>query len=403
MEPFFKKPLLFLLACVIVASCLFLFSGAYIRPYQVNASSYALSGILPGFGNATAASDGEAAAEQQHPACPTSTPRKLVLFAAKARTGSTFIGELFNQNPNVFYLFEPLRVIPDMVKMDAIPETYRGDMSAELVNSFYHCDFLTYFAYEIQRWGLAIYESKALQKICRSRRQCKDVPISRLKQECSNYDVMVIKSIRVDDLGYIVPLLERECFDLQVVLLVRDPRAVASSRKHFKFHYSSYRTLQELGIARPVNDKTTELHPSNVHDYCGWLERNIAVLENVTARARSRITVLRYEDVVANVTQKALDLHELFGVTPTDDVLRWISDNTRSKEEVTRGSMITKRNSTKTAQAWRSDLRIHDVELVQGACGDVIQKLGYKLIDRESELTDMSTLLLNPQPSIGEV
>ncbi|XP_070551388.1 carbohydrate sulfotransferase 1-like [Ptychodera flava] len=393
MESTVKKPVLLLLACLTMTSCIILFNRAYNSPYRVAANRYAWSHLFVS-GNTTATRS--RTVPPQISVCPTSTPRKHVLFIAKARTGSTFIGELFNQNPNVFYLFEPLRVVPDMVKIDAIPEMYRGDMSAELLNSFYHCDFLTYYVYQIQRWGLAISESKALQKMCKRYKRCTKVSISDLKEECLKYDVMVIKSIRVEDLNHLMPLLHKDCFDFKVVLLARDPRAVASSRKYFKHRKRVQETLYKLAIAKPLNDTTTQLHPDNVHDYCKWLGRNLAVFRNAPSWARRRIVVLRYEDVVTNVTQKVLELYETFGIKATENVLKWIAKNTQSKENAKRGSMQTKRNSTSTALAWRSDLSMDDVKLVQSACSDVMQQLGYKLIRLESELTDLSSSFLNP-------
>ncbi|XP_070549680.1 carbohydrate sulfotransferase 1-like [Ptychodera flava] len=308
MESTFKKPVLFLLACITMSSCIILFNRAYNSPYRVAANRYAWSHLFVS-GNTTATRS--RTVPPQISVCP--TPRKHVLFIAKARTGSTFIGELFNQNPNVFYLFEPLRVVPDMVKIDAIPEMYRGDMSAELLNSFYHCDFLTYYVYQIQR------------------------------SEPSDADAA------------------QDCFDFKVVLLARDPRAVASSRKYFKHRKRVHETLYKLGIAKPLNDTSTQLHPDNVHDYCKWLGRNLAVFRNAQWRARRQIVVLRYEDVVTNVTQKGLELYETFGIKATEKVLKWIDDNTQSKEKAKRGSMQTKRNSTSTALAWRSDLSMDDV------------------------------------------
>ena len=35
-------------------------------------------------------------------------PRRHVLLMATTRTGSSFVGEFFNQQGNIFYLFEPL-------------------------------------------------------------------------------------------------------------------------------------------------------------------------------------------------------------------------------------------------------------------------------------------------------
>ncbi|XP_070549792.1 carbohydrate sulfotransferase 1-like [Ptychodera flava] len=267
-------------------------------------------------------------------------------------------------------------------------------MSAELLHNFYRCDFLTHNAYHFRLLNAA--RSKALQKICELQKNCKNVSISYIREECLKNEVMVIKSIRVEDLNYLMPMLHQDCFDLKVVLLARDPRAVASSRKYFKFINPLHKTLYELGIAKPLNDTTTQLHPDNVHDYCKWLERNLAVFRNATSRTRRRIVVLRYEDVVTNVTQKALELYKTLGIKATENVLKWIADNTQSKESAKRGSMQTKRNSTSTALAWRSDLSMDDVKLVQSACDDVMQTLGYKLIKRESELINTSASLLEP-------
>ena len=39
-----------------------------------------------------------------------SVSRHLVILFSYERSGSTFLGELFNQNPEFFYYYEPLRV-----------------------------------------------------------------------------------------------------------------------------------------------------------------------------------------------------------------------------------------------------------------------------------------------------
>ena len=39
--------------------------------------------------------------------------RSAILLVTYMRSGSTFLGEVFNQNPNVFYWFEPLAAVYD--------------------------------------------------------------------------------------------------------------------------------------------------------------------------------------------------------------------------------------------------------------------------------------------------
>ncbi|XP_077985258.1 carbohydrate sulfotransferase 1-like [Glandiceps talaboti] len=396
-----KKAVLFVLACTLVFLCFHVYNHSdVLKTYRPSIQAFSLSSLY----SKVNGDHFDTMEKQQQPSvidlmCGGKKPGKRILIAAKARTGSTFIGQFFNQNPNILYLFEPLRVIPDMVKRDAVSEIYRSPMGAELVRNLCNCDFLTYYAYQIQRWGLAVFESRALQIICDSRRKCPDVDVQYLKEKCHSYDTMVFKSIRVDDISSMFPLLKDPCFDLNVVFLVRDPRAVASSRKHFKFHTRSYKSLLSLKLVKEAGDTTTELHPANIHDYCKWLSRNVAMIIGAPKWAKEKITVLRYEDVVTNVTQKAFDIYNYFGLKMTGEVTHWIDENTHVRDKQAkdaRGSMDTKRNSSSAAQAWRSDLRIDDVMLVQDACGRVMEQLDYKVIDSEDELTDLSTSLTKP-------
>ena len=41
------------------------------------------------------------------------TPTKAVLIVAEFRTGSTFFSEMFNNHPEITYLYEPLRILRD--------------------------------------------------------------------------------------------------------------------------------------------------------------------------------------------------------------------------------------------------------------------------------------------------
>nr|XP_010966468.1 carbohydrate sulfotransferase 7 [Camelus bactrianus] len=61
-------------------------------------------------------------------------------------------------------------------------------------------------------------------------RSCPPVALRALEAECRKYPVVVIKDVRLLDLGVLVPLLRDPGLNLKVVQLFRDPRAVHNSR-----------------------------------------------------------------------------------------------------------------------------------------------------------------------------
>ena len=66
--------------------------------------------------------------------------RQNILLISDSTSGSSLLGELLNQHPDVFYLFEPLEAL-DYYK-DNRPESVYDAMVTHLLNSIFHCNFL---------------------------------------------------------------------------------------------------------------------------------------------------------------------------------------------------------------------------------------------------------------------
>ena len=68
---------------------------------------------------------------------------------------------------------------------------------------------------------------------------------SEIADECSRYKTRVIKSIRYNNLEYATPLLADEKLRVKMIMLIRDPRAIMSSRlkilNHQKSHFNMLR------------------------------------------------------------------------------------------------------------------------------------------------------------------
>lgn len=72
-----------------------------------------------------------------------SSGRKHILLLATTRTGSSFVGEFFNQGENMFYLFEPLWHVERMLTMAG--EVNNGTVLAgiyrDVLQALFLCDF----------------------------------------------------------------------------------------------------------------------------------------------------------------------------------------------------------------------------------------------------------------------
>jgi len=61
-----------------------------------------------------------------------------VLLVTAHRSGSTFLGELFNRNPNAFYIFEPLASVQNEHSTLGCDEHY--EEKSNILERYYNCD-----------------------------------------------------------------------------------------------------------------------------------------------------------------------------------------------------------------------------------------------------------------------
>jgi len=78
-----------------------------------------------------------------------------VLIVSAYRSGSSFIGELFNQNSEAFYLFEPLGAVYSNQIGITIPEN--SDEKISHLIRHYNCDLPNYSYGEKPRYGIFIF------------------------------------------------------------------------------------------------------------------------------------------------------------------------------------------------------------------------------------------------------
>ncbi|XP_006790347.1 carbohydrate sulfotransferase 7 [Neolamprologus brichardi] len=347
------------------------------------------------------------------PASNRSQPRIHVYLHATWRTGSSFLGELFNQHPDVFYLYEPMWHIWQAL--------YPGDAQSlqgavrDMMSALFRCDFSVLRLYAGGQnvssafiFGWKTNKVLCSEPLCRAHRrhevglvkeelcaQCPRRELRELERECRKYPVMVIKGVRVLDLGTLVPLMRDPSVNLRVVQLFRDPRAVHNSRLKSK-HALVKESIQVLRSRRQSDRYKRLLAPANratrAENYVsgalelicdGWL-RDLLLQLRAPPWLRSRYLRLRYEDLVLRPAEQLRRLLR-FADLPASAALESFALN------MTRGHgyssdrpfLISSRDAKEAVHAWRERLSVEQISQVEASCGEVMRQLGYQKTHEE--------------------
>lgn len=141
------------------------------------------------------------------------------------RTGSSFVGNILRSNPKVYFHYEPLAQY-------GLNLSYELEPALAHLKKLFLCDFSNMDEYlklfNEQSWLLQ-YNRQMLPFRNASIDFSRD--INFLSFACSVFPIQVIKTVRLS-LRASEPLLNDPDLDLKIILLVRDPRSVFSSRSN---------------------------------------------------------------------------------------------------------------------------------------------------------------------------
>uniref|UniRef100_A0A8D2L1E5 Sulfotransferase n=1 Tax=Varanus komodoensis TaxID=61221 RepID=A0A8D2L1E5_VARKO len=378
--------------------------------------------------------------------------KRHIYLHATWRTGSSFLGELFNQHPDVFYLYEPMwHLWQALYPGDAL--SLQGALR-DMMRSLFRCDFSVLRLYASPpgpRDPLALFPAAAPEgsprnlstasifgwrtnKVICSAPLCPDAPRPRaevglvdgaaceqscppralreLEAECRKYPVMVIKDVRLLELGALLPLLRDPDLDLRVVQLFRDPRAVHNSRLKAKQSLlrESIQVLRSRHRAEPRGLLRRQLllppaaaalagvggvraHQQHRAEFflggaleviCqAWL-RDLLLARRAPDWLRARYTQLRYEDLVLEpraTLRRLLRFADLPSPAALEDFVLNMTRGAAYSSE--RPFLISARDAREAVHAWRERLSREQVRQVEAACGEAMDLLAYPLSGEE--------------------
>ncbi|XP_072120338.1 carbohydrate sulfotransferase 7 [Mobula birostris] len=337
--------------------------------------------------------------------------KQHVYLHATWRTGSSFAGELFNQHPRVFYLYEPMWLMwQALYPGDA--ESLQGAVR-DMLRSLFQCDFSVLKLYAspgpsgslttrtIFGWRnnkvicsaplCSAYKKERVELVDASvcEKQCAPRDIEELETECRKYDVMVIKDVRVLDAGILLPLMQDPSLNFKVVQLVRDPRAVHNSRMKSKLSLvresiQVLRSRKKHGKdqrAIPSRSQRADTYVSNALEViCEAWSRDQALVRSSPAWITRRYLTIRYEDLVLEPVDGLRTLYTFANLTVTPSTEEYVLNMTRGiGYSSDKPFLISSRDAKEAISAWKKRLSLVQIEQVEQKCQKAMKLLGYQL------------------------
>ncbi|XP_030059281.1 carbohydrate sulfotransferase 3 [Microcaecilia unicolor] len=339
-------------------------------------------------------------------------PRRHVLLLATTRTGSSFVGEFFNQQNNIFYIFEPLWHVEKMVSFIAGAANAVGSaiVYRNVLQQLFLCnlhilenfitpppeDHLTPFMFRrgssqslCEDPVCTPFVKKVFEKYHCKNRQCGPLNITLAVKACLQKEHIALKTVRLRQLEFLRPLVEDPRLDMRIIQLVRDPRAVLASRMvAFSAKYGIWKKWALEDAASMDEDEILKLKGN-----CENIRLSAELGLRQPSWLRGRYMLVRYEDIARFPLQKAREMYSFAGITITSQVEKWIAKNTQAPQDSS-GIYSTQKNSSVQFEKWRFSVPFKLAQVVQNVCEPAMKLFGYKPATDPETLTNRSISLV---------
>ncbi|TSK22742.1 Carbohydrate sulfotransferase 3 [Bagarius yarrelli] len=341
------------------------------------------------------------------------TGQKHIILLATTRTGSSFVGEFFNQlGTNMFYLFEPLWHVERTLSEDTgIPNSNISSIAyRDVLLSLFLCDFSSLESFispaPLEHVTPALFRRESSMALCEEQvctpvqknvferyrcrtRRCGPLNFTLASKSCLKKKHKAIKTVRVRQLESLRLLVEDPRLDIKVIQLVRDPRAVLASRMvAFSSKYQTWKSWAANGEV-PIDDEEVKRLQGN----CNQIRESAELGLSQPEWLENRYMLVRYEDIARYPMQKAAEMYGFTGIPFTSHAREWIIKNTHASE-VASGVYSTQKNSSEQVEKWRYSIPFKLAQVVQEVCGPTMELFGYRFVDSEETLVNKTISLL---------
>ncbi|XP_078482830.1 carbohydrate sulfotransferase 1-like [Ciona intestinalis] len=339
------------------------------------------------------------------------TAPNAVILLTQRRSGSSIVGELFNQYVNVSYFYEPLFPFDDTCKQslqNQTQKTIQHIASCELTHlpKLYNEAFnvtnrddkyskckeygVCFAGYTRSKYSAYLTRDAQICHTTEVHQQCPaPIDLDRLSSHCRSSIMVAMKVIYLCRLEWITPLLSSKQSNVKIVHLVRDPRAIVNSR------------IPQRDLKSEVNKARFGVIRFYAHQICDQLSSNVDYADMAVGSLVPRESYLRirHEDFALEPIQVSEKIYKFLSLPFREDMRKWVLDATTSNtqaSELKTGDQGTKRNSKEIVSAWREKLSFEEVVVIQEICKDSLNKLGYRVFNTEKELQNVQELHFEP-------
>lgn len=312
--------------------------------------------------------------------------KRFIILVTSYRSGSTFLGKLFDENPAVQYIFEPLHNGPlrqfyEGGKLAGAAERYSERELAMLYlqQIMHNCTaFASSFYFERWKWCGNTAENLLIHGTsdCPSYHEP-----SVIATICNHRPTSVLKVIRLRQLSDLLLIRHIKDADVQIVHSTRHPVGVMSSRVQGNTWFTwNQRTIIEGGMGEipPARDRLTRI-AWEVYNYC----HEAGEVRRLLAREpwlRGRYIRVTHQQLSLDPVRTAQRIYKHVGLDLTADLLEFIRNTTSGQvaEEQSlnndQDQLITSRVSRDILFKWRDldRLRPDHMRAIEAVCSELL-------------------------------
>lgn len=311
--------------------------------------------------------------------------KKAAMILSRYQSGSTFVGNLFNNHPDIFYIYEPLHALFLYRSNISAPtigfQKYLKGKNASmlkqriLTNSLLCKSDMFYPLPKYKQQGLLFKQMKAVQKFseCTTPIIFLNVFCNKLSnvaftknskvlypKACSLNKMAITKTIRTSMVDA-EPLLSDIRLDLKIIHLVRDPRAMVNAMRWFTITAQSRTQRQRLA--------------KQAKSVCNAMNNDYEAGEKIKKLYPDKYMRIRYEDVLNHPIVMTETLYRFLDEDIHPNVKSWV------KKATSKGFALLRTRKTKmdSADEWRKRLSQDALEIIEVVCYKLLMKLDYEL------------------------
>lgn len=326
--------------------------------------------------------------------------RSNVLIIAHARTGSSWLGKLFDSHPSVFYMYEPLYVLHETTLRNPLLQNSAlyTRVAVKLLQDIFDCDFMAQeeFIRFLSSLPHQRFSSKSLfNPFCSlfssatqtppRKYLCEDLTAQNVSRVCNNHAHIVVKTLshRFPLNIRTLQILFKNIARLSVIHLVRDPRAVMNSiiRVGWISGYNKHAT----GTFSP--NISSSLLKTNIKRFCTSMLKEIRFILEAEERFPGRYRLISYEKIVRNPLRESQKLYKFADIPFSSQSIDWVTlgENEHLQSIQNNPYSVLRPNASQLIDSWRTQLGKYETKILEKQCLPVMRLLGYRRVFGEKD------------------